>query len=124
MSRIVILGAGAWGTAIALSLTRRGGHNVTLWAHNEHEARVINSARENTLFLPGFPLPRDLAVTAEMTPIETADILVSVIPSEFLRSTLDADQRPSPQRTVRRQRHQGNRKRNPLSHDPGDLSNP
>jgi len=88
MSRIVVLGAGAWGTAIALSLTRRGGHDVTLWAHNEQEAQIINSARENTLFLPGFPLPPELAVTAEMTPIETADILVSVIPSEFLRSTL------------------------------------
>jgi glycerol-3-phosphate dehydrogenase (NAD(P)+) len=88
MSRIVVLGAGAWGTAIALSLSRRGGHHVTLWAHNAQEAQVIESARENTLFLPGFPLPDDLAVTAEMTPIESADIVVSVIPSEFLRSTL------------------------------------
>jgi glycerol-3-phosphate dehydrogenase (NAD(P)+) len=88
MSRIVVLGAGAWGTAIALSLSRRGGHEVTLWAHNAEEARVIGGARENTLFLPGFPLAADLAVTAEMTPIESADIVVSVIPSEFLRSTL------------------------------------
>ncbi len=88
MSRIVVLGAGAWGTAIAMSLARRGGHEVTLWAHNAEEARVIDVARENTLFLPGFPLPVDLAVTAEMVPIESADIVVSVIPSEFLRSTL------------------------------------
>ena len=57
MSRIVVLGAGAWGTAIALSLCRRGGHEVTLWAHSEDEARQIDTARENTLFLPGFPLP-------------------------------------------------------------------
>lgn len=88
MSRIVVLGSGAWGTAIALSLCRRGGHQVTQWAHSEAESRQIDDARENTLFLPGFPLPADLTVTAEITPIATAQIVVSVIPSEFLRSTL------------------------------------
>ena len=88
MSRIVVLGAGAWGTAIALSLCRRGGHEVTLWAHSEKEASAIDAARENTLFLPGFPLPHDLAVTSDQAPISEAQIIVSVIPSEFLRSTL------------------------------------
>jgi len=88
MSRIVVLGAGAWGTAIALSLSRRGGHTITLWAHSENEARTIDSARENTLFLPGFPLPSDLHVTAEPEAVAAAQIVVSVIPSEFLRSTL------------------------------------
>jgi len=88
MSRIVVLGAGAWGTAIALSLCRRRGHEVTLWAHNELEARTIDTARENTLFLPGFPLPPDLTVTADVASVAAAEIIVSVIPSEFLRSTL------------------------------------
>lgn len=88
MSRIAVLGSGAWGTAIALSLCRRNGHEVTLWAHSEDEARVIDGARENTLFLPGFPLPADLTVTAAMDRLATAEILVSVIPSEFLRPTL------------------------------------
>ena len=87
MSRIVVLGSGAWGTAIALSLFRRGGHEVTLWAHSEDEARQIDSVRENNLFLPGFPLPPGLAVTAGMSPIAAAEIVVSVIPSEFLRPT-------------------------------------
>lgn len=88
MSRIAVLGSGAWGTAIALSLCRRGVHKVTLWAHSEDEARQINGARENKLFLPGFPLPSNLAVTSEMDSIATAEIVVSVIPSEFLRPTL------------------------------------
>ena len=57
MSRIVVLGSGAWGTAIALSLHRRGGHQVTLWSHSDDEARQIVDAGENKLFLPGFPLP-------------------------------------------------------------------
>ena len=88
MSRIAVLGAGAWGTAIALSLVRRGGHTVTLWSHSEGEARTIDAARENTLFLPGFALPDELAVTAEARPVTEAEMLVSVIPSEFLRPTL------------------------------------
>jgi glycerol-3-phosphate dehydrogenase (NAD(P)+) len=88
MSRIVVLGAGAWGTAIALSLYRRGGHHVSLWSHSDEEARQIADAGENVLFLPGIPLPTDLEVTADVAPLRTAEVLVSVIPSEFLRSTL------------------------------------
>lgn len=88
MSRIVVLGSGAWGTAIALSLHRRGGHQVILWSHSLEEARQIAEAGENVLFLPGFPLPVNLAVTADPAPVSDAEILVSVIPSEFLRPTL------------------------------------
>jgi len=88
MSRIVVLGSGAWGTAIALSLVRHGGHEVTLWSHSAEEAEKIAAARENVLFLPGFPLSEELAVTSETTPVTEAEIVVSVIPSEFLRPTL------------------------------------
>jgi glycerol-3-phosphate dehydrogenase (NAD(P)+) len=88
MSRITVLGSGAWGTAIALSLYRRGGHQITLWAHSHELAQQIIDARENTQFLPGVPLPADLTVTGDWAAITAADILVSVIPSEFLRSTL------------------------------------
>jgi len=88
MSRITVLGSGAWGTAIALSLHRRGGHQVALWAHSPELAQQIAGARENTQFLPGFPLPADLTVTGYWDVITAADILVSVIPSEFLRPTL------------------------------------
>ncbi|HVZ82420.1 MAG TPA: NAD(P)H-dependent glycerol-3-phosphate dehydrogenase [Terracidiphilus sp.] len=88
MSRIAVLGAGAWGTAIALSLVRRSGHRVTLWSHSADEAAKIEAARENVLFLPGFPLPAELAVTAETAAVHEAEILVTVIPSEFLRGTM------------------------------------
>ena len=63
MSRIVVLGSGAWGTAIALSLHRRGGHHITLWAHSPEAAREIAEPHENTLFLPGFPIPPEIAIT-------------------------------------------------------------
>ena len=88
MSRIVVLGSGAWGTALALAFHRRGGHQITLWSHSDEEANQISAARENTLFLPGFPLPEDLAVTSGFERLAEAEIIVSVIPSEFLRPTL------------------------------------
>ncbi|MGA3264664.1 MAG: NAD(P)H-dependent glycerol-3-phosphate dehydrogenase [Terracidiphilus sp.] len=88
MSRIAVLGSGAWGTAIALSLHRRGGHRVTLWAHSPEAAQEIVEARENTLFLPGFPIPPELAITGYGEAVAEAEIVVSVVPSEFLRPTL------------------------------------
>ncbi|MFZ0338825.1 MAG: NAD(P)H-dependent glycerol-3-phosphate dehydrogenase, partial [Terracidiphilus sp.] len=88
MSRITLLGSGAWGTAIALSLHRRGGHQVALWAHSPELAQQIVDAGENTQFLPGFPIPAGVTVTGDSAAITAADILVSVIPSEFLRPTL------------------------------------
>ena len=88
MSRIVVLGSGAWGTAIALALHRRGGHQITLWSHSADEAGQIAAAGDNVLFLPGFPIPRDIAITSSDAAVAEAHIIVSVIPSEFLRPTL------------------------------------
>ena len=88
MSRIVILGSGAWGTAIALSLHRRGGHQLALWAHSPEFAQEIIDARENALFLPGFPIPAAIAITGDCAAVADAEIVVSVVPSEFLRLTL------------------------------------
>jgi glycerol-3-phosphate dehydrogenase (NAD(P)+) len=87
MSRISILGSGAWGTAIALALDRRGGHQLSLWAHSDELAQEIIGAGENRQFLPGFPLPKSIAVTADCESVTEADIVVSVVPSEFLRAT-------------------------------------
>ncbi len=88
MSRILVIGSGAWGTAIALSLGRRGGHEVTLWAHSPEAAKEISSAGENRQFLPGFPLPPTIAVTGDCAVARDAEIVVSVVPSEFLRATI------------------------------------
>jgi glycerol-3-phosphate dehydrogenase (NAD(P)+) len=61
---------------------------VTLWAHTPELAREIDKARENVQFLPGFKLPESISVTAADKAISAADILFSVIPSEFLRPTM------------------------------------
>jgi glycerol-3-phosphate dehydrogenase (NAD(P)+) len=88
MSRIIVLGSGAWGTAIALSLDRRRGHEISLWAHSPEAAEEIIEAGENALFLPGFSIPARLTVTGDCAAVGDAEIVVSVVPSEFLRSTL------------------------------------
>lgn len=88
MSRIAVLGSGAWGTAIALSLTRRGGHEVTLWTHAQELCDDIVARSENVDFLPGFPLPPEIRITADpQEAVGEADIVVGVVPSEFLRQT-------------------------------------
>ncbi len=88
MSRIVVIGSGAWGTAIALSLDRRGGHHVSLWAHSPEAAAEICAAGENRQFLPGFSLPSSITVTGDCAAARDAEILVSVVPSDFLRDTI------------------------------------
>ena len=88
MSRIIVLGCGAWGTAIALSLARRGGHQITLWSHSPEEAQEIVAAGENKLYLPGFPIPARITVTSDAAAVADAEIVVSVVPSKFLRPTL------------------------------------
>ena len=88
MSRIVVLGSGAWGTAIALSLHRRGGHQVTLWAHSPEAAHEIADAARKHPLSPRLPHPAEIAVTGDEAAVADAEIVVSVVPSEFLRPTL------------------------------------
>ena len=89
MSRIAVLGAGAWGTALALSLARRGGHDVVLWAHSSALAAQLTDAGENLLYLPGFTLPADIHVTSDLPgAIFEANIILCVTPSQHLRGVI------------------------------------
>ncbi|MDP9039147.1 MAG: NAD(P)-dependent glycerol-3-phosphate dehydrogenase [Acidobacteriota bacterium] len=89
MSRIGILGAGAWGTALAISLARRGGHQITLWSHSSHVAEQLTETGENLPYLPGFTVPLDVSVTSDLpAAIFEADFVLCVTPSEHLRGTL------------------------------------
>lgn len=89
MSRIAILGAGAWGTALALSLARRGGHHLVLWSHSAPLAEQLNDVGENLPYLPGFTLPADILVTSDLPgAIFEADILLCVTPSQHLRGII------------------------------------
>ncbi len=89
MSRVAILGAGAWGTALAISLARRGGHTVTLWSHSEPLAEQLTETGENLQYLPGYTVPFDVRVTADVVAaVFEAEIVVIVTPSEHLRSVV------------------------------------
>jgi glycerol-3-phosphate dehydrogenase (NAD(P)+) len=89
MSRITVLGSGAWGTAIALSLAKQGRHAVTLWSHRAETAAALKHDRENRRFLSGIPLPPSIRIAADdAVAVADAEILVCVVPSEFLRATI------------------------------------
>ena len=89
MSRIAVLGAGAWGTALAIALARRGGHQIFLWAHSPALADQLADVGENLPYLPGFTLPVDIFVTSELPrAIFEADLILLVTPSEHIRATV------------------------------------
>ena len=84
------MGGGAWGTAIVLSLARRGGHALSLWTHSPGVAEKIRASGENASFLPGFPLPKEVAVTSDAAEaLYSAEIVVSVMPSHHVRSSYE-----------------------------------
>jgi glycerol-3-phosphate dehydrogenase (NAD(P)+) len=82
---ITLLPAGAWGTALAIHLTRRG-HSVTLVPHTLEEAMDMGQTRENRRFFPGHSLPADLQIGFEWQPaLMEAEVCVLACPSKFLR---------------------------------------
>ena len=90
MSRIAVLGAGAWGTALALSLARRGGHQITLWAHSPSHAGELASHRENLRYLPGFTLPADIRMPIPLgEAIDGAEVILCVTPAQAMRSLME-----------------------------------
>ena len=84
-----ILGAGAWGTALAIHLSRLN-HTVTLVPRRFEHALAISSARENRDYLPGCPLPPSLQLGHEITPVvmET-DVVLLACPAQALRATCE-----------------------------------
>jgi glycerol-3-phosphate dehydrogenase (NAD(P)+) len=85
--RISVLGAGAWGTALAISLAPR--HQVTLWARDAELAAAMQASRSNQRYLPDMPLPPSLQLTADMdAAIFGAELLIVATPVAALRSIL------------------------------------
>ncbi len=85
--RVAVLGAGNWGTTVAL-LLRKNGHSVSLWEFNKRLANDMIEHRENRTYLPGFPLPEDLLVTASLAEAaDERDMAVFVVPSSAMRNT-------------------------------------
>ena len=89
MTEVAVIGAGAWGTALALTLAERG--NVRLWTWQEEHERALAAEGENRLFLPGFALPSNVFPTSNLgVALERAELVVLALPTETLRATLEA----------------------------------
>lgn len=85
---IAVIGAGSWGTALAM-LAARCGHEVFLWAHDAEVAEAMQQTRENAVYLPGVPLHDAIRPTAAMaSALETADAVIMATPSHHFRSVL------------------------------------
>ena len=88
--KIAILGGGAWGTALAIVLTRNSRHSVRLWAYEPEVCDSIVAQRENLLYLPGCKLPSGVTATNCFSEaLDGAEIVVSVMPSNFCRKILE-----------------------------------
>ncbi|CAM2975234.1 NAD(P)H-dependent glycerol-3-phosphate dehydrogenase [Rariglobus hedericola] len=84
-----IIGAGAWGTAFAIHLSRLN-HTVTLVPRRFEQALAIASTRENADYLPGIPLPLSIQIGHELTPVlMEADVIILACPSQALRETCE-----------------------------------
>lgn len=89
--RIGVLGAGAWGTALAISLgtNTRSSHQVTLWTRDPAHLAELVSQRANQRYFPGFSLPPSLRLTSVLdVAVEAADLVLIVVPVAGLRETL------------------------------------
>ena len=87
MANVGVMGAGSWGTALALLLNSNG-HQVTVWSINEEEVEMLSKEREHKSKLPGVKIPEDMVFTSDMeTAIKEKDFLVLAVPSAFTRGT-------------------------------------
>ena len=87
MARISVLGAGSWGTALAL-LLHNNGHEVILWSALGEEIDVLREKRENVSKLPGVKIPEAIDITTDLErSLRDADVAVLAVPSPYIRST-------------------------------------
>jgi glycerol-3-phosphate dehydrogenase (NAD(P)+) len=88
LSRIAIIGSGAWGTALAISLAqRRGDPFITLWSHTAAVAETIAQSRENRTYLPGYVVPDAVEPTADLAQaLAGAEIVIGVMPSAHVHA--------------------------------------
>ena len=85
---ISIVGAGAWGTALAITATRAG-KDVVIWALESDVANSINKQRENHVYLPGTKLSQGIKATTNVIEIAGAPVILLTLPAQHMRKTLE-----------------------------------
>jgi glycerol-3-phosphate dehydrogenase (NAD(P)+) len=88
ISNIGIIGAGAWGTALA-QVVRAAGCDAVIWAHEPEVADAINQTHENRLYLPGVTLNKGVRATTILEDAAAADAIMLVTPAQFLRGVAE-----------------------------------
>ncbi len=87
MSKVAVLGAGSWGTALAMVLCDNK-HDVRLWTHNSEQKIKMENERKNQKYLPGISLPDSLQLYCDLAEaIEGVDAIVLVVPTKAIRET-------------------------------------
>ena len=85
MKKVSVIGAGSWGSALAVLLANNG-HEVTLWTHDPHEIEMLSTKREQQEKLPGVKLPDNIAIEADLeTALTDEDVVVMAVPSPVVR---------------------------------------
>ena len=88
---LIVIGAGAWGTALAIGAARHtAGHQVTLWARNAQQVQEMQAARSNPRYLPDMPFPAALQVSSAplAQAVQGRDLIIIATPMSALRGTL------------------------------------
>ncbi len=100
--QLAVLGAGAWGTALASVLARHHpSQTITLWAREAEIVEAINQQRENNGFLPGVKLPENIVADRDLSALADADIVLMVVPAQFAGAVLaDLAPRLKPQASL------------------------
>ncbi len=89
MANIVVLGAGGWGTALAV-MANNSGHTVTLWSKFEQEIADIRRHDEHRKLLPGVPVPLSITLTSDLGCVKDADLIILAVPSFAIGETAAA----------------------------------
>ncbi|MGA7722852.1 MAG: NAD(P)H-dependent glycerol-3-phosphate dehydrogenase [Ignavibacteriaceae bacterium] len=87
--KISVLGAGGWGTTLAI-LLHYNGHDVTLWEFQKRYSKVLDKTRVNKIFLPSIKIPREIIITHDLEEASSnKNLIVLAVPSQFLRSVVN-----------------------------------
>ncbi len=87
IQRVGVVGAGAWGTAMA-TVSARAGRDTLLWARESEVIEAVNRDHENTPFLPGQPLDPAIRATGDLSDLSDRDALLLVVPAQHLRASM------------------------------------
>jgi len=87
---IAVIGAGSWGTTLAILLAKKG-HHVTMWEYNPEQLAKLQADRSNEIYLPGAAFPEKLSVTGDQKEaVSGADFIVTAVPSHVTRGVCES----------------------------------